>query len=225
MKVITTSWLVKIIWTEKMPLISGQKPATWNMLACSCIPDLLQKKKPIRSLQSPQFWHMLGTERSYRYSETVPSRNNALHLMVEIWLSLMPDLSGEHQGCCVFRHGQASISSLHRTSLWRHELLQILRFGQSLFEACHSLHDQFQSSTGSSHLKYAQLCMITNVRHPAIHSLFILWVWWGGVVPYRLSLSLCVCPQNLPLTPVSTPTHLRSHPPHRQVHSTMMLLL
>lgn len=71
---------------RKMPLISGQKPATWNMLACSCIPELLQKKKkPIRSLQSPQFWHMLGTESSYPYSETVPSRNNALHSTLDGW--------------------------------------------------------------------------------------------------------------------------------------------
>lgn len=48
--------------------------------------------------------------------------------------------------------------------------------------------------------------------------------WWWGVVAYRLSLCLCVCPQILPLTsPFSTPTHHRSHPSHHKVHSTMML--
>lgn len=59
-------------------------------------------------------------------------------------------------GVPCFGRGLPSISSLHLTSLWRHELLQILRLGQSLFEGptrcCHSLHDQYQSASGPSHL-------------------------------------------------------------------------
>lgn len=128
-------------------------------------------------------------------------------------------------GVLCFGHGQPSISSLHLTLLWRHELLQFLRLGQSLFGGCHSLHDQFQSATSSSHLSVQDSAWKQMSVTPPLTSSSFSW-WGGGLHAYRPSLCLCVCPQTLPLaSPFSTPTHHRSHPPHHQVHSTMMLFL
>lgn len=109
-----------------------------------------------------------------------------------------------------FGHRQPRISSLHLTSLWRHELLQILRLGQSLFEGCHSLHDQFQSATSPSHLsaqEYAWKQM--SVTPPLTLSSFSSWGVGrgGGAFAYRLSLCLCVCP------PIPASHHRDLHPP------------
>lgn len=93
-----------------MPLISGQKPATWTMLACSCIPSLfVQKTNPNKqTVNKPLVKLTLLTQSRENTACSPPVKLflagtmlNTWHLMVEIWLPLMPNLSGEHQGCCV----------------------------------------------------------------------------------------------------------------------------
>lgn len=149
---------------------------------------------------------------------------NTWHLVVEIWLPLMPNLSGEHQGCCVLAMAKRAFlrfielhyegMNCYKFSAWNKARLM----AATLYTTRSNLPLVLPVCT------LPRLCVITNVHHhsAALHSLSL--EGWGGSLLTKPGF-MCVCPQNLPLTLFSTPTHPRSHPPHHQVHSTMMPLL
>lgn len=120
-------------------------------------------------------------------------------------------------GVLCFGHGQPSISSLHLTSLWRHELLQILRLGQSLFEGPTR---PLPLSTRPLPIcrwpfpfNRVSICMKTNVCHPpnspSLHSLGEVAVGGGWVPIDEACVYVCApYPPSLPHPPITDPTLL-----------------
>lgn len=111
-----------------------------------------------------------------------------------------PYCQGNIRGA-VFWPWPTRISSLHLTSLWKHELLQILRLRQSPFDGptrcCHHLQDQYQSGHWPFRVNCVRICIKTN--------------GWG----LQMTPVLCLCAQTLSLSFPLYPTY-----PSQVSHST-----
>lgn len=94
------------------------------------------------------------------------SHNVALwRFVIQNRLLLMPKLSKEHKGSCVFGHGLPRISSLHLTSLWRHELYKFSDGDKGCLtttRCCHCLHNQHWSAHWPVPLHHVSICIKAN---------------------------------------------------------------
>lgn len=127
-----------------------------------------------------------------------------------------------------FGHSQPCISLLHLTSLWRHELLHILRLGQSLCEGPNSPLALSTRPLPIYHWPWpfnrVCICMKRNVCHSVTPHSHPSFPWWGGGGKCLETRPVFIV---VPLDPAlsDTPTNHRSSLPLHQVHSTMMLFL
>lgn len=108
---------------------------------------------------------------------------NTWHLMVEIWLPLMPNLSGEHQGCCVL--AMAKRAFLRFIEL-HYEGMNCYKF--SAWNKARSMAATLNTTRSNRPLvlpvcTLPRLCTITNVHHHSttLHS-FSLEGWGGSLL-------------------------------------------
>lgn len=117
--------------------------------------------------------------------------------MVEIWLPLMPNLSGEHQGCCVL--AMAKRAFLRFIEL-HYEGMNCYKF--SAWNKARSMAATLYTTRSNRPLllpvcTLPRLCVITNVHHysTTLHSLSL--EGWGGSLLTKPGF-MCVPPEPAP---------------------------